>query len=300
VALEKMNIPLAFLSNGGYDTTNGTCSLSRVDADAVARLAYPNLINPTDDNPAPYNSPNTASRIASAQLGRLQAMRDKQTLPNARSAMSNLYLARGGDSGLSALAQELSKNKLVNVDDIPDLANLEDNGSVRDAVSIMQQAQIAMLSFKSGVAVSANLGIGGFDTHSNHDDDQSHQVVQLLRGLAYIFDELKAQGLDKKTYVLVGSDFGRTPNYNAGKGKDHWNITSMMMAGPKIEGNRVIGATDGGFVSKNVDSHLKVGASGARITTGDIHIALRKLAGITGTTNDQLFPLVGSNLPFFG
>jgi uncharacterized protein (DUF1501 family) len=294
-----MNIPLAFLSNGGYDTTNGTCSLSRIDADAVARLAYPNLINPTDQNPSSYNSPNTASRIASAQQGRLEAMRDKSTLPISRSAMSSLYMARGGDAGLSGLAQELAKTKLVDVTQVPDLAKLEDTGSVRDAVSIMQQAQIAMLGFKAGVAVSANLNIGGFDTHSNHDDNQSLQVVQLLRGLAWILDELKAQGLDKKTYVLVGSDFGRTPSYNAGKGKDHWNITSMMMAGPKVEGNRVIGATDSGFVAKNVDSKLKVGASGARITTGDIHLALRKLAGVTGTTNDQLFPVIGSSLPFF-
>ena len=163
----------------------------------------------------------------------------------------------------------------------------------------MQQAQIAMLAFRAGVAVSANLNIGGFDTHSNHDVDQSSQVLQLLRGLEYIFTQLDQQGLTNKVYVVVGSDFGRTPMYNAGKGKDHWNITSMMMAGPKVEGNRVIGATDAGFVARNVDSNLKVGAGGARITTGDIHIALRKLAGITGTTNDQLFPVIGSDLPFF-
>jgi Protein of unknown function (DUF1501) len=300
VAMEKLQIPLAFLSNGGYDTTGGTCSLSRVDADAVSRLAYPNLINPTDQNPGSYNTPTTSARIAAAQAGRLQLMRDTQTLPVLKSSMSELFLARGGDSGLGALAKELSATSLVSVDDEPDLAKLTDQNAVRDAVGLMQQAQIAMLAFKAGVAVSANLNIGGFDTHSNHDVDQSSQVLQLLRGLEYIFTQLDQQGLTSKVYVVVGSDFGRTPMYNAGKGKDHWNITSMMMAGPKVQGNRVIGATDAGFVAKNVDSSLKVGAGGARITTGDIHIALRKLAGVTGTTNDQLFPVIGSELPFFG
>lgn len=300
VALEKLNIPLAFLSNGGYDTTSGTCSLSRVDADAVARLAYPNLMNPSDpNNHGAYNTPTTSARIAAAQAGRLQLMRDGQSLPNVKSAMSSLFLSRGGDSGLGALAQELAKVKLVDVDQLPDLAKLEDTGAVRDAVSIMQQAQIAMLSFNAGVAVSANLNIGGFDTHSNHDVDQSAQVVQLLRGLAYILDQLDKNGLKDKTYIVVGSDFGRTPTYNAGKGKDHWNITSMMMSGPKVEGNKVIGATDAGQVSKNVNNKLQIASSGARITTADVHIALRKLAGVTGTTNDQLFPLIGSSLPFF-
>jgi len=85
LALGKMNIPLAFLSNGGYDTTNGTCSLSRVDADAVARLAYPNLIDPTRDDTEPYNSPTTSARIAAAQAGRLQQMRDSQSLPVVKS-----------------------------------------------------------------------------------------------------------------------------------------------------------------------------------------------------------------------
>jgi hypothetical protein len=300
VALEQMNIPLAFLSNGGYDTTGGTCSLSRVDADAVARLAYPNLINPTDSNPDSYNTATTSARIAAAQAGRLQFMRDTQTLPLIKSSMSELFLARGSDSGLGALAQELSATSLVSVDSFPDLSKLQDTGAVNSAVNLMQQAQIALLSFKAGVAVSANLNIGGFDTHSNHDDDQSSSLLQLLRGLSYIFSELDKQGLTSKTYVLVGSDFARTPYYNAGNGKDHWNITSMMMSGPKVEGNKVIGATDGGQVSKNVNTSLQLAASGARITTGDIHVALRKLAKITGTTNDQLFPLIGSDMPFFG
>jgi len=300
VALEQMNIPLAFLSNGGYDATGGVCSLSRVDAGAVQKLAYPNLINPSDQNPDSYNTATTSSRIAAAQLARLQAMRDKQTLPVARTAMGNLFLARGGDAGLAALAKELAATSLVTVDDLPDLSGLQDKGAVGDAVNLMQQAQIATLAFKAGVAVSANLQIGGFDTHSNHDQDQAQQQLQTYRALDYIFGLLDKEGMTGKTYVLVGSDFGRTPKYNDGNGKDHWNITSMIMSGPKVEGNRVIGATDNEFVAKNVNTSLQVSASGKRIGTPEIHRALRKLAGVTGTNNDQLFPLLGDDLPFFG
>src|SRR5207249_5644522 len=44
--------------------------------------------------------------------------------------------------------------------------------------------------------------------------------------------------------VVVQSEMGRTPNYNAGNGKDHWSIGSVMFLGRGITGDRVIGATD--------------------------------------------------------
>ena len=44
--------------------------------------------------------------------------------------------------------------------------------------------------------------------------------------------------------VVVQSEMGRTPNYNAGNGKDHWSIGSALFLGRGIKGNRVVGATD--------------------------------------------------------
>ncbi|HEY4117129.1 MAG TPA: DUF1501 domain-containing protein [Byssovorax sp.] len=306
VALEKLNVPLAFLSAGGYDATEGVCSLSRVgDPDVVEKLAYTNTINPGDTANATeyYNTPTTAARIAAAQAARLQAKRDKQSLPAPKAAMSSLFLTRSGSSGLGELAQELATTPLLSPTDLPDLAHIQDTNSLNDLKSVIQQAQLAVLAFQAGVAVSANLNITGFDTHSNHDANQSHQMASLLRGLAFLFDLLDSTGLADKTYVIVGSDFGRTPTYNAdgaGGGKDHWNITSMMLAGPTVQGNLVIGGTDSAQVSTTVNEQLQPDSGGFRVTTPLIHVALRKLAGVTGTANDLAFPLAGDVLPFFG
>ncbi len=45
-------------------------------------------------------------------------------------------------------------------------------GSSEGCQGFAQQAQLAVAAFKSGLAASANLNLGGFDTHSNHDRDQ--------------------------------------------------------------------------------------------------------------------------------
>ncbi len=51
-------------------------------------------------------------------------------------------------------------------------------------------------------------------------------------------------GIADKLVLLVTSDFGRTPKYNTGDGKDHWNVTSVLVSGPQIRGGRVVGKTD--------------------------------------------------------
>ena len=150
------------------------------------------------------------------------------------------------------------------------------------------------------MAVSANLNYGGFDTHSNNDAQQQRQLTILLLGLDYLFNQIDAMGLTSQVYVVVGSDFSRTPYYNAGNGKDHWNITSMMFSGPKIPGDKVIGTTDGGFVSVNLDPMtLQPSMSGERITTTIVHQSLRKLAGLAGGSLDAEWPLDPGTMPLF-
>jgi uncharacterized protein (DUF1501 family) len=292
-------VPLAYVSNGGYDVTAGILSLTRVGSpDSLNRLAFTNEADPSNAKTDYYHTLNTATRIQAAQSGRIQALAQHQSLPKVASAMNTLYLSRESNSGLAALGQELKGVNLVSTNDFPDLMGA---GGLNDLTGLMQQAQLALLCFKAGVAVSANLNFGGFDTHSNNDQQQERQLMVLLRGLDYLFNEIDAMGLTNEVYVLVGSDFSRTPYYNAGNGKDHWNITSMMFAGPKIAGDRVLGGTDATFTSIPLDaSSLKPSAGGVRIQTTDVHVALRRLAGLTGSALDTEFPLPPSVMPIFG
>ena len=50
--------------------------------------------------------------------------------------------------------------------------------------------------------------------------------------------------------LVLGSDFGRTPHYNSGKGNDHWPIgsTNVMERNASFT-NQVLSETDGGHNS---------------------------------------------------
>ena len=291
-------VPLAFLSNGGYDVTSGVISLTRVGStDSIQKLAYTNIRDPNDAKSDTYHTPATASRIAAAQSGRIQSMAGKQTLPTLATSMNELYLARNSDDGLARLGEALKNTTPVTTSQFPDL----DGTNLGDLQSLMRQAQLALVAFSAGVAVSANMDFGGFDTHSNHDQNQGRQMMVLMRGIDYLFKQIDAMGLTDQVYVMVGSDFGRTPYYNSGNGKDHWNITSVMLSGPKIPKDKVIGTTDKGFIPITVDPKtLKPSSTGVRIGTNNLHLSLRKLAGISGTPLEQQFPIPGDTLPLFG
>jgi uncharacterized protein (DUF1501 family) len=56
---------------------------------------------------------------------------------------------------------------------------------------------------------------------------------------------LKRRGLLDETLVLWGGEFGRSPEAQGGKGRDHHNLGfSMWLAGGGIKGGQVVGATD--------------------------------------------------------
>lgn len=287
--------PMAFLSSGGYDATQNIVALTRVSSAAVLRrVAYPNVIDPANLQGARYHTDETFARIAQTQAARIAALQEQMNLPKVRGGMNQLYLAR------------LAENELEKLQ-LPDTPVTLPN-ALSDLQRLMQQAQLAIAAFKSGLAVAANVSLGGFDTHGNHDVNQRRQLQKLLAGVNYIMDEAAAQGIAAKTYVVMCSDFGRTPKYNgtnAGSGKDHWPITSVLAMGPGIAGNRVIGATaDADQKPFNVDpgslATLGNAKDGVRIRPEHIHRALRKLAQIDGADVSAQFPLPGQDLPLFG
>ena len=91
-----------------------------------------------------------------------------------------------------------------------------------------------------------------------------------------IWAEVERHGLEDRVLIMVNSDFGRTPRYNEGMGKDHWPITSLFFMGAGIRGNRVIGASDDGVraLSVNTDT-LALDPNGINIQPSHIHASLR-------------------------
>lgn len=57
----------------------------------------------------------------------------------------------------------------------------------------------------------------------------------------------------ESTRILVLSEMGRQPTFNAQGGKDHWPTTSAMLIGAEVAGGRTFGGTDEGLVARGLD-----------------------------------------------
>lgn len=268
--------PMAFISNGGYDNTGGLVAPTRTgNIGALNRIAYPNSINGNPD--VTFHSDTTMGRVRAALARRRGYLERSHNLPRAMEGINALYTARSSQSEVKRLSEYLPAEF--------------------DRAALNRQAQVAMASFRAGVAKTANLTLGGFDTHANHDNSHIPRLAELLRGVDFAWDEAERQGIADDLIVVVGSDFGRTPGYNNGNGKDHWSITSMLLMGAGIPGNKVIGRTDPRHKPFEVDPDTLevVESGGIRIQPGSVHHALRRLAGIDeeGPAR-EIFPLVGA------
>lgn len=273
-------LPMSFITNGGYDGTAGLVPVARMgNLNAIRRIAYPDVIDPNDEASERFRSELVRQKTQEARAARHEAFLARQRLPRIQREMSTLYASRLGSNELRRLTEFL-----------PDQV---ENG-------MAGQGQLAIAAYRAGACVAANLSAGGFDTHGNHDNSQVNALNQYFNGVGSIIAQVKEAGID--AVIVMGSDFGRTPRYNSGDGKDHWSISSYMMWGKGIKGNRVIGATTLDVKALNVNpTTLALDESGVRITTGHVHKALRKLLGIAEHDILRQFPIAEpEELPLFG
>ena len=272
--------PLSFLSNGGYDNTASLVAPTRTGStSSFKRLTYPNRYDVNNEESV-YLNKRSMAYVDAAKAERNARLLQGATLPQRRQSVSQLFSVQMGGNNLDSLIGYLPENL---------------SGGMKG------QAEMAAAAFRSGLAVSANLVAGGFDTHGSHDRNQLFSLTQLMDGVDHLMDELGRQGLAEKTTVLVSSDFGRTPYYNGNNGKDHWKVTSMLAMGKGVVGNSVVGATDANFNALAVNKvTLQPDVNGVKITPEHIHRALRKMAGIETAANSRLYPLGGEDLDIFG
>ena len=87
--------------------------------------------------------------------------------------------------------------------------------------------------------------------------------------------------LAEETTVVVLSEMGRTPNLNAQNGKDHFPITSCMLVGPGVTGNRMVGAYDSSFFGRKVNPTTgEVSDSGQTLSAEVLGATLLQMGGI--------------------
>ncbi len=84
-----------------------------------------------------------------------------------------------------------------------------------------------------------------WDAHGDIEENHLRKAAETDLPVAGLLTDLKRRGLLDSTLVLWGGEFGRSPEAQSSKGRDHHNLGfSMWMAGGGIQGGRVVGATD--------------------------------------------------------
>ena len=264
--------PLSFLTFGNYSATGNIVAMSRVPyLPSLQKIANADGIE--GNAKSPYHDDFALNRIEKA----LREQRESRTvlplLPRQERAESMLYAAQINSKSMQRVTQHIPAT-------IP-------------KERLAQQAEIALASFKAGVCVSANLSIGQFDSHVNNDPDQMKLIPEFLAGIASVIRRAESLKIRDKLVVVIQSEMGRTPTYNKQNGKDHWSIGSIMFLGPRIKGNRVIGATDEKqfHVPLNPQTLAIDKAKGIRVRPEHIHEALRQYAGIADHGFSKKFPL---------
>jgi uncharacterized protein (DUF1501 family) len=268
--------PLAFLTFGNYSATGNLVAMSRVPyAHSLLKLANADAVEGNER--MAYHDRFALDRIERALQVQTEFRAARPRLPRAEHAENMLFAAQASSKALRRVAAYIPR------------------ATPKERLS--QQADIALAAFKAGVCVSANLSIGQFDSHANNDADQMRLIPEFLAGVRYLVRRAEELKIRDRLVLVVQSEMGRTPSYNAGNGKDHWSIGSVMFLGRGIKGNRVIGATDEKQLHVPLDPRTLACDRGAGTGTGirvrpeHVHDALRQLAGIADHPFSRKFPL---------
>ena len=294
-AAQSPEQPLAYSIFGGFSRTSGLIRYNRFDD--MRRLGA--LVEPNKD---PWSG---GKKRADDDLAQSHALVES----NVQSLLAGSHVsvrqrqnavrfveAREARSSLQRLAE------LVPAED--DIVRREEinAGDMNFSSSLKQQMQGALLIFKSGLGSAADLALGGFDSHDNHDPVSEALLSHFADAVGFFWDYAEELGLADRIVLVVGSDFSRTNFYNDGNGKDHWPIGSyMVMEQGAPWGDRVVGLTDELHFAKAINPKtLKEDSKGILMTPSHVHKALQSYLGLDLYASDLGFGLSDvDNLPLF-
>jgi uncharacterized protein (DUF1501 family) len=293
---------LPFVANSSSESsrTNGLVPRTTVrggDLNAIREIAFPNRVDV--NNAAGYHPDSVSALIESASATRRQRQLADQRLLRLQKALAQHDVARNKDvRSLRDFVMNLGNASAPN-------AYVESRSNARN---LFGQSQTAFAAFEAGAAATAQLDLGGFDTHGDHDALHYPRLMDFLAAVDNIIEDATSRGIANNLVIVMGSDFGRTNKYNIDNGKDHWSHTSMLVWGAPafFAGNRVVGATDNLQLSLYVNPGTlavlpRSDADGVELSPEYVHQALRRLAGIHQNPSVSAnFPFAEQVLPIFG
>ena len=293
-------LAVPYLNFGGYSETSGIIRFTRMDNPSLLRnIAAPEL-------------------VSSGSEDRYISREDWASLESYRATMADRLVATPNLLPMQARNRSYYRSALENAEGlvayaaaIPPEEELEqveeyDGPRTQNFIrsTLRRQAQLAILAFKTGVAVSADMWMGGFDTHANHDAEHRWLLNNLTQSVDYLWEYAEIHGVANRMLIVIGSDFGRTNFYNSDDGKDHWPIGSyVIMEKGQRWTNRVIGETDGLHFAQRINPMTlqRDDANGTIIYPKHVHKALRRYLGIENSPGAQRFPFNSTeDFAFFG
>ncbi len=278
------DLPLAYINFGGFADAARLIRYNRLDdVYGLYEILQPNIN--TWDN-ANIRLGSEVNRIQAAQQAAMQRRLQSDTLtPRQRDNIMAYMNARSTADALARFVDVLPPSP----EDFQEPFELHPDIGETD---ILRQAQLAILAFESGVASAADLLLLGHDTHQRHDVQHVTLFSALERAIDYIWTYANERGVADRLTLVIGSDFSRTPHYNADNGKDHWPIGSyIIMEQGAAWGNRVVGQTDGGHNAFKINPSTlqRDDNNGTIIYPKHVHKALRRHLGIENTSVDANF-----------
>ena len=289
-------LSMPYLSFGGFSATQGVAAFTRLNRpDTIKNFAYPERRPGREGN----------GYLGEEDLKVFQNYRAKNAVRLASAPHLLLGEARNRDLYRAALSPDATEGLRAYADLLPDRDQFEPVESYLYLRSeLKRQAQMTVLAFRARVAVSADLFLGGFDTHDKHDLEHTWLLGNLTESVDYLWDLAEVHGVADRMVVVMGSDFGRTNRYNSQEGKDHWPIGSfIVMEKNRPWTNRVVGETDELHFAHKINPRTlqRDDAGGTLIYPKHIHKALRRYLGIEHTAESRLFPFHNTeDLSLFG
>lgn len=187
----------------------------------------------------------------------------------------------------SGLGRDRAEALLANLERDMELEGRRFEAGLSDlGTTMLDQGVKAAEMIRLGLSRCAMIGVdGGFDTHGMPSQaDNFDAWFAALDGLMEYLSKTPGYSTPKliDEVVVVGlSEFGRTPKYNGGGGRDHWPYGSIFVAGSGVAGNRRIGQTDDDLMSLPIDFGTgELSDSGDIPACENVGCALLKLGGV--------------------
>jgi hypothetical protein len=277
--------PLSYLNFGGFSETANLIRFSRFqNIDNLQNLLEPELngFQENGDPRAPIKRASEIERIRQFRIKKTQKMLAEPTLMNRQKNNLKAYSdALTSMGNLKELRKFLPGN-----DDLEGQIQITNQNSS----DLKDQVRLTAAAFESGLTSAADLYIGGYDTHTTHDALYSKLLGFTTDAIQLFWRLAEEKNIADRVTMVIGSDFGRTPYYNATAGKDHWSIGSVVVMEKNASWtNRMVGLTDEGHNALSINSSTmeRDDQNGKLIYPKHVHKALRRHLGIENSIVEQ-------------